>query len=273
MTGRDLQRMLDRARELARSGAQQQARELLSQLQDMLENLRAARPGDRQQRGTSEAEQMMRGLHDMMQKQQQLLDRSFRAQRQLNSNPGRNNPGRNGDQPGDQGNSEMGDLGDTAGQQDELRRGLGEIMRHMGNAGEIPDPLGRADRAMRDATGALQRGQPGDAIDPQSEALDQLQQGARDFAKQLRDRMSNGDEGQGDGTGAADRDSPENGDRDPFGRPTSSIGSLDQGDVQIPDGGILQKSREILDELRRRAGERARPAIELDYIERLLRRF
>jgi Domain of unknown function (DUF4175) len=35
----------------------------------------------------------------------------------------------------------------------------------------------------------------------------------------------------------------------------------------------LQKSRQILDELRRRAGERSRPAIELDYIDRLLRRF
>ena len=46
LTGRDLQRMLDRARELARSGAQQQAREMLSQLQDMLENLRTARPGE-----------------------------------------------------------------------------------------------------------------------------------------------------------------------------------------------------------------------------------
>ena len=45
ITGRDLQRMLDRARELARSGARDQARELLSQMQNMLENLRAPGPG------------------------------------------------------------------------------------------------------------------------------------------------------------------------------------------------------------------------------------
>jgi hypothetical protein len=85
--------------------------------------------------------------------------------------------------------------------------------------------------------------------------------------------MGNGWEAQGDDSGSADRDSPENGDRDPFGRPMSSNGPYDQGDVQLPDASILQKSREILDELRRRAGERARPTIELDYIERLLRRF
>src|SRR6266446_2273682 len=82
LTGRDLQRMLDRAGELARSGARDQARELLSQLQNMLENLRAARPGEMQQRGANQAQQMMRGLQELMQHQQQLLDRSFRAQRQ-----------------------------------------------------------------------------------------------------------------------------------------------------------------------------------------------
>ena len=42
---------------------------------------------------------------------------------------------------------------------------------------------------------------------------------------------------------------------------------------ESPDQNILQKSRQILDELRRRAGERFRPSIELDYIERLLKRF
>jgi hypothetical protein len=35
----------------------------------------------------------------------------------------------------------------------------------------------------------------------------------------------------------------------------------------------MQKAREILDELRRRAGERDRPQIERDYIDRLLQRF
>jgi uncharacterized protein (TIGR02302 family) len=281
LTGRDLQRMLDRARELAHSGAQQQARELLSQLQDMLENLRTARPGDMGQRGNSEAEQMMRGLHDLMQRQQQLLDRSFRAQRRQGQGQGQGQGQNQGQgdqdgqlgQPGDGQDGPMGDLGDAAGQQEELRHALGDMMRHMSDGlGDIPDPLGRAERAMHDAAGALQNGRPGDAIGAQSEALDQLQQGARDFAKQLQDRLAKGLGSPGDDEGSG-RDSPDNGDRDPFGRPLSSNGPYDQGDVAIPDESILQKSREILDELRRRAGERSRPTIELDYIERLLRRF
>jgi len=283
LTGRDLQRMLDRAGELARSGARDQARELLSQLQNMLENLRAARPGQAQQRGTNQAQQMMRGMQELMQRQQQLLDRSFRAQRQQgqqnrNGQPGQQ-PGQRqpGQQPGnDQADSgETGEMGDAAGQQEGLRRTLGEIMRQLGDGmGDIPEPFGRAERAMRDAAGALQRSRPGEAIGPQTEALDQLQQAARDFAQQLQQRLGNmwGDPN-GDEVGATDRNPRDRIERDPFGRPMSNNGSFDQGDVKIPDENILQKSRRILDELRRRAGERFRPPIELDYIERLLKRF
>jgi len=278
LTGRDLQRMLDRARELAHSGAQQQARELLSQLQDMLENLRTARPGEMGQQGNGEGQQMMRGLHDLMQRQQQLLDRSFRAQRRQGQGQGQNQgqgdqagqPGQSGDMPD---GAQSGDLGDSAAQQEQLRHALGDMMRHMSDGlGDIPDPLGRAERAMHDAVGALQRSAPGDAISPQSEALDQLQQGARDFAKQLQEQLSKGWGSPGDSEGT-EPEMPDKADRDPFGRSFSANGSYDQGDVAIPDESVLQKSRQILDELRRRAGERSRPSIELDYIERLLRRF
>ena len=43
-----------------------------------------------------------------------------------------------------------------------------------------------------------------------------------------------------------------------------------QGDVKIPSESDIQRARRILEELRRRAGERERPPVERDYIERLL---
>jgi uncharacterized protein (TIGR02302 family) len=286
VTPRDLQRMLDRARDLARSGARAEARELLSQMQNMLENLRAARPGEMQQQGANQARQMMRGLQELMQRQQQLLDRSFRAQRQQdqrnrNGQPGQQ-PGRQpgqqpGQQPGDDeaDSGQQGEMGEAAGQQEGLRRMLGGIMRQLGDGmGDIPEPFGRAERAMRDATGALERRRPGEAIGPQTEALDQLQQAARDFAQQLQRQLGDmfGDPN-GEEPGATGREPRDLQRPDPFGRPTSTNGMFDQGDVKIPDSNLLQKSRQILDELRRRAGERMRPRIELDYIERLLQRF
>ena len=96
LTSRDLEHMLDRARELAKNGDRDQARALLSQLQNMLENLRLARSGEMRQ-DSAEAQQMMRGMRGLMQRQQQLLDRSFRArqqaeQGQMESRQSRRNP-------------------------------------------------------------------------------------------------------------------------------------------------------------------------------------
>jgi uncharacterized protein (TIGR02302 family) len=281
LSGRDLQRMLDRARELAQSGARDEARQLLSQLQDMLENLRTARPGQ-MQRGRSQAQQMMRGMQDLMQRQQQLLDKSFRAQQQHQSDRD-GQPGRSG-QPGQQSDQQQGDnqadsgqpggMDDAAGEQEALRHQLGDMMQRLGEGmGDIPEPFGRAERAMRDAAGALQQNRPGAAIGPQTEALDQLQQAARDFARQMQQRLGDTGQPNGDDGVTGERDTPERSERDPFGRPLSNNGTYDLGYVKIPDASILQRSRQILDELRRRAGERTRPPIELDYIDRLLKRF
>ena len=60
---------------------------------------------------------------------------------------------------------------------------------------------------------------------------------------------------------------------DPLGRGLFGRGYQDDGTTVIPDKADLQRSREILDELYRRAGEFHRPEVEREYIRRLLRRF
>ncbi len=276
LSSHELERMLDRARELAMNGARDQARQLLAQLQNMLENMRMAGPGQMQPQASGEAQQMMQGMQQMMQRQQQLLDRSFRAEQ----NAEQALQGRQAQQgrmgiPGDQDSGQPGgtaDMGNAAGQQEGLRQALGEMMRRMGDGlGGIPEPLGRAERAMNRATQALRGGQPGDAIAPQTDALDQLQQAARQFAQQMQRLLGNAPgEPADDRSGEGRRDGIE---RDPLGRPMANDGAYDTGDVKIPDKSKLQKAHEILDELRRRAGERDRPELERDYIDRLLHQF
>ncbi|MGH7116182.1 MAG: TIGR02302 family protein, partial [Stellaceae bacterium] len=270
LSSRDLEHMLDRARELAKNGAREQARQLLAQLQNMLENMRMAGPGQMQPRASGQARQMMRGMRQMMQRQQQLLDRSFRAEQ----NAQQARQGRLGI-PGDQGSEQPGgtaDMGDAAGRQEGLRRSLGEMMRQMGDGlGGIPEPLGRAERAMNQAAQALRGGQPGEAIGPQTDALDQLQQAARQYAQQMQRLLGNAPGQPADErSGAGRRDGIA---RDPLGRPMANDGAYDTGDVKIPDKSTMRKAHEILDELRRRAGERDRPEIERDYIDRLLHQF
>jgi hypothetical protein len=62
-------------------------------------------------------------------------------------------------------------------------------------------------------------------------------------------------------------------DEDPFGRPTATDGPLDGDSVDVPDASVMKRARELMDEIRRRAGERTRSSEELDYLERLLERF
>ncbi|HUA53642.1 MAG TPA: TIGR02302 family protein, partial [Candidatus Sulfotelmatobacter sp.] len=63
---RDLQNMLDRARELARQGQREQAQALLNQLQQMLENMRAGIMDDANDMDAdSEMGQAMQGLQDL----------------------------------------------------------------------------------------------------------------------------------------------------------------------------------------------------------------
>lgn len=280
LDSRDLQKMLDQARQLARTGARDAARDMLAKLQEMLENLRAGQMQAGQQQGGGQGQQMMQGLQEMMQRQQSLLDRTFRRSQQ--GRPGmRGTPG----QQGQQGQGQQGQQGGQPGQgqgddegngdggyadQEGLRRQLGEMMRQMGEMmGDIPGAFGRAERAMRDAAEALERGSSGQALRPQMDALDQLRAAARDMAQQMAERFGQGegmDDAFGDGVEQAQN-------RDPAGRPVNGLGGLDGRDVTIPEASDVQRSREILDELLRRAGERFRPNLERDYIDRLLKRF
>ena len=60
---------------------------------------------------------------------------------------------------------------------------------------------------------------------------------------------------------------------DPLGRPMRHNEFSDDYTVKIPGEIDVQRARKILEELRRRFADPARPQIELDYIERLLKGF
>src|SRR5690606_22523488 len=80
LTDKDLERMMDQIENLARQGSRDQAEQLLSQLQDMMNNLQMgqqARPGQQgqgQQGQAGQMQQQMNKLGEMMRKQQQLMN-------------------------------------------------------------------------------------------------------------------------------------------------------------------------------------------------------
>jgi uncharacterized protein (TIGR02302 family) len=274
----DLRSMIDRLEQLSRSGAKDAARRLLEQLQSMLNNLQMARPGQMQD-GEMDDDMMssLDELGDIIRKQQQLRDRTFRqGQDQRRQRGQQGQPG----QPGQQGKKSLGEL-----QQDqqalrerlsklleELRkRGLGQQPGQQGPQGQQKNQLGRAGEAMGDAQGQLGDGNADSAVDSQGRALEALRQGAQGLAQALQQQL-----GMGPGPGQPGRRGPQsraNNDTDPLGRPLRGREYGDDTTVKVPGEIDVQRARRILEELRKRFGETFRPQLELDYIERLLKDF
>ncbi len=272
LEGADLQRMIEEARELARTGSLEAARRMLADLKRMLDGIRQGMQAGKPRKDMARAKRIMDALRSLNQRQQKQLDETFRRQRET-----RDAQGAMSGRPGQGGKKGKADLerkkGNEKGARDQqaLRRDLGKLMLRMDEfLGDNPSAFGKAERAMNDAARALEKGKLGDAVPRQTEALDQLRQGMEGMAEQLARRMG-GAFGVSRGRGRG----PMGGGNDPFGRaPGGAFGStIDDGNVKIPDQMERRQARDILQELRRRSGERNRPAGERDYIERLLKRF
>ncbi len=261
VTPEDFQKMIDRIEELSKLGDREAAEQLLSQLDQMLENLQMAQPSQGQQQNgqqQSQGQQMMNELADMIRRQQELMNQTHKM-----TPDGRPQDG--------QGMSEQ-QMQDALKQlqqgQADLEKRLGELMQQMEKNGMQPgDQLGQAQGSMKGAQGSLGEGETGQALGQQGQALDQLRQGAQQLAQQMGDQ-----EGQQQGQGQGRRGQSAQGE-DPLGRPQRRDGP-DFGDsVKVPGEIEVQKARRILEELRRRFSDPQRPAIELDYLQRLLNPF
>jgi uncharacterized protein (TIGR02302 family) len=270
----DLNNMIERMERLSRSGDKEAAKQLLEQLQQMLENLQMAQPGQ----GDSDMEQALNELGDMIRKQQQLRDKTFKQGQDSRRDRLR----------GKQGEQSMGDLQQDQQslrdrlkklQQELARRGMGQGQRgEKGQQGQDGDPqagdgedgLGEADTAMGDASGRLGEGNADGAVDSQGKALEALRKGAQSLAEAMQQGDGDGQQGEGPGNRAGRQQSGGN-QSDPLGRPLHGRGFGDDFSVKIPGEIDVQRVRRILEELRRRLADPQRPQIELDYIERLLK--
>jgi uncharacterized protein (TIGR02302 family) len=303
----DLERMMRNLEDMAKNGSREQAQQMLSEMQDLMERLQSNRMDQAQQQRNQEMLQMMDELGDMVGDQQKLLDDTFSENRGdeeeggqqgqgqkpppgMKGMGGDGQEGKNGAPPGtsdkaQQGRGQRGKggqaqqgQGDQMGQgqqqggkgqltqrQRELKDRLGKLQQQMrekgAGAGGSPNKLSEAEKAMEEAENALEQGDLDEATSQQGRALEQMRQGAQSMAQEMMRNMPQryGQSG----------DTP----RDPLGRPQKSQGPDLGTSVKVPDQIDIQRAREILEELRRRLGESTRVPQELDYLERLLRRF
>jgi hypothetical protein len=243
LSAQDLDALLKAIQQMAQTGSRAQAAQALAMLQGLLENLQVGGSGGGQGGpGGKALGDAIQGLGDLMGKQRQLLDKSYRQSQGA-------------------GDPHDGGARGLAEQQGKLREDLGKIMKGLG-AQHLPQPgqLGEAGRQMGNAQDQLGSGALDGAGSAQKNALEAMREASNALAQELMKRSGQGQEGQ-------------QGTDDPLGRTAGSKGGLDGGNVKIPDRSELARARSILEELRKRASEQGRPQEELDYIDRLLRQF
>jgi hypothetical protein len=334
----ELTRMLQALRDLAETGARDQARQLLSDMQRMLDKMQnmqiqMGQGGSGQQQDGPMNRAMNRALQDTnraLNDQRDLNDQTEEAQRngaqngqqladqqrqlrerleqqmrsgggqpqqpgqQQGQQPGQGQQGQGqqgqgqqgqgqqgqGQKPGQgqqgQGQQGQGSQGNQPGQQQGQGQGQGQQADRGGPGGQPGRPgvqgdgrystenertrrlLGNAIEMQKRAEDALRRGDFAAARDAQQQAMSSLQDRSSELAR-IND--------ENDPNAQQERD-----DRDILGRLNNGESGFGEN-VKIPDELERQKARDILDEIRRRAGNRTLSREELEYLNRLLERF
>lgn len=241
VTSDDLQQMIEHLRDLTQTGAREAARQMLGDLQNILDGLRASRT-------VSEENPMTRQLLDELQRttadQRSLLDQTYRRAVADPSLP-------DDDTASSSRLPDSRENGSAEAAQKALRKRLATLFDRVQKSGtKAPESLEQAGEAMDEATLSLRHNRLDHAVDAQTEALSRLQDSIETLRKQ----------------GSANRD--------PLGRAMGNVpGTSNDDGVKIPTQAEAQKARQVLDELRRRSDDAQRPTVERDYLYRLLRSF
>ncbi len=283
----DLQKMMDQIENLARSGARDQARQMLSELQRMMNNLQAGRMQQQMGEQNNAMRQQMDKLGELMQQQQQLMDETFKLDQALRDRMQRGDPLEGEDEElfGQDMPQEPGQRGDPNGQPnpmddmtaEQLKEALKQLRDSRNRSASNSATCRRGSRIWgsspaRASVRRSARWKVPPALSGRARRAGGRQPGPGP-AGPARGRAGHDEPDAGPGSGARSRTRHSaiwSERRDPLGRRQQNAGP-DFGDqVKVPDEIDTQRARQILEEIRRKLGDSLSPELERQYLERLL---
>ena len=287
----DLDDLLNDIAKLSEAGANNAARQLLAELEQMLNNLKISQGGSGQSSGQgmgqssgkgqgsgqgdqSQGRKALDAAGQLIGRQRDLADETFSATK---------GEGKDGGNPRGSGALKS-DQDGIGGDVKKLSDALKGIKLEDEDTKDAIDRAGSAyDEAlerMNEASRAIGANRLGAATRAQDEAIAALRDGAGAIAEARQAASkARGKNGQGGKDGQAGLTGGQSGIRngaannlDPLGRPFGGAPVPGQ-EVGIPDYSDPDKARELIEELRRRIAEPGRSKEEIEYLERLLERF
>ncbi|WP_375638433.1 MULTISPECIES: TIGR02302 family protein [unclassified Bartonella] len=242
-----LQEKLNLIEEMAKTGSSLAAEQLLAEVEQTLDHLHVQK-GNQNEGEKSQSAQMkekMDQLGDLMRRQQEILNETH--QLEMEQKRGENVP-----------ETQKKSL---KKRQAELQSELSTLEKELSEQGfETGGALKRAEEKMNSAENALDNGNHQVSIQNQSDALESLRQGAQNVLKKMRETLKE----------TGDDQNADFGPKDPLGRPLSSTTDEEQEGEALPQESDQMRTRQILDEIRKRLGKEHLSEEEKNYLERLL---
>lgn len=257
------EKFMQTLKDMVQSGDRDAAMKMLQEMEQAMQNM-----GQEQQLSEEQKQglQQLKNLNEIIKAQEALLEETKRLEAEASqSQTDAEKQALNGEcQNAGSAQSQLADM------TEKTHESLSTIMPN-----ENMDSLKNAQDHMDQAAQSLKAQNFAAARDAQQKALEALQQGMDDAMQGMESALNMSFSGPSmPGMMGMGTPMPQNRGQntDPFGRENGNANPF-SGSLDYKDGQNLQKSREIIDELRRRSGERFRPQQELDYIQRLLERF
>ncbi|PIT68962.1 TIGR02302 family protein [Bartonella tribocorum] len=242
-----LQEKLNRIEEMAKMGSSLAAEQLLAEVEQTLDHLHVQKSNQNEGEKSQSAQmkEKMDQLGDLMRRQQEILNETH--QLEMGQKRGENVPEKQKES--------------LKKRQAELQSELSTLEKELSKQGfETGDALKRAEEKMNSAEDALDHGNHQASIQNQSDALESLRQGAQNVLKKMRETLKE----------TGNDQNADSGPKDPLGRPLSSKTDEGQEGEALPQESDQMRTRQILDEIRKRLGKEHIPEVEKNYLERLL---
>ena len=246
----DLEKKLEEIADLAVAGSLDEAEKQLEEMQDTTEALDRDALGEALGEEEGESQPMaMQQISEMIEQQEALMEDSFEA----SMNAAQADQQTPGSGPVNAGK-----------EQDTLRKQLEDVMKEIAESDDpIPEELGRADRAMRQASRELNRNRPDRAESAQGKAIEELKKAAEAIDRMHSSSGPSQMAGQNENNRSRDR-------RDPLGRVPPGQGSSPGGDVGLPNEPDITRARKIAKQLYLKAEESLEGTVERRYVDSLL---
>ncbi|EJF80447.1 TIGR02302 family protein [Bartonella doshiae] len=244
-----LQKKLNLMEEMATMGSSSAAEQLLSEVEQILDHLQVRKENKNERQNKSQSAQMkekMDQLGDLMRRQQEILNETHQLEMKQ----------RRGEIIPEEQRKFLKE------RQASLQSELSELEKELFAQGfKQSDALKEAEKKMNSASTALDHGDHEGSIQNQSDALEALRQGAQNILEKMREMLKK----------AGDNQNAVLGPEDPLGRPLSSKENQEQeGDIILQESDQM-RSRQILEEIRKRLSQEHISETEKNYLEKLLR--